>query len=184
MPTGEIPIIRLSEETATRLTDHARTQSGRTFDEFCRDEHTQIVRALTWALGDTDLGRDAADEAFARALERWGKVSSMANPSGWVYRVGLNWGKRRIWRAKRGRELIATVPITTEHLDSYQDPDLAEALAALPHGTRSVIVMRHLLGFSELETAEALGIRPGTVKSRTNRGLSQLRVALSERTNE
>lgn len=172
MSTGEIPIIRL-DATSERAAAH----DG--FDEFCRAEHTNIVRALTWALGDSELGRDAADEAFARAVERWDKVSGMSNPAGWVYRVGLNWGKRRMWRAKRGRELTELVPVETERVDQYADPDLARALAALPVSIRSVIVMRHLLGYSEAQTADALNVRPGTVKSRTNRGLARLRQELA-----
>ncbi len=172
MSTGEIPIISVGPAV-----DHATSHDG--FDEFCRAEHANLVRALSYALGDHELGRDAADEAFARAVERWDKVQTMNNPAGWVYRVGLNWGKRRVWRAKRGRELTELVPVRTQQVDAYADPDLADALASLPVGVRSVIVMRHLLGYSERQTAEALNIRPGTVKSRTNRGLAQLRQQLS-----
>ncbi|MEZ5225413.1 MAG: sigma factor-like helix-turn-helix DNA-binding protein [Acidimicrobiales bacterium] len=136
-----------------------------------------MANALGWALGSHDLGREAADEAFARAYERWDTVDTMSNPAGWVYRVGLNWGRRRIWRRNKERQLLSTIDLDDQH-DAYVDEDLAKALAALPIKFRSVVVLRHLLGYSERDTAEALGISPGTAKSRMSRGLERLRTHL------
>ena len=56
---------------------------------------------------------------------------------------------------------------------------LLAALAELRDEEREVIGARYLLGLSEAETAEALAIPAGTVKSRTSRGLERLRSALS-----
>jgi len=53
--------------------------------------------------------------------------------------------------------------------------ELHEALATLDDGERQVIVCRYLLELSEAETAAALGIPAGTVKSRLHRGLRRLR---------
>ena len=52
--------------------------------------------------------------------------------------------------------------------------DLARRLAALPEGQRAALVLRFYLDLSERETAEALGIAPGTVKSRVARALGTL----------
>ena len=52
---------------------------------------------------------------------------------------------------------------------------LIAALDSLPEPAREVLACRYLLGLSEAETAAALGVRPGTVKSRTARALEQLR---------
>ena len=51
-----------------------------TFDGFFVAHHANIVRAHTMALGDTELGRDAASEGFARALQRWRKALSTRTP--------------------------------------------------------------------------------------------------------
>ncbi len=147
---------------------------GHTFEDFCRREHASIANALGWALGGHDLGTEAADEAFARAYERWSDVSEMANPTGWVYRVGLNWGRRRIWRRRKERELISTFDLD-HHTDAYLDHDLARALQSLPVKFRAVVVLRYLLGYSERATAESLGISTGTAKSRMSRALVRLR---------
>ena len=52
---------------------------------------------------------------------------------------------------------------------------LLDALNALPEEAQAVLACRYLLGLSEHETAVALGLRHGTVKSRTSRALDRLR---------
>ena len=157
-----------------------RESLGRTFEDFCHADYSSMVNALSWSLGGYDLGREAADEAFARAFERWSSVGAMDNPAGWVYRVGLNWGRRRLWRGNRERELLSLLPTAEVRHLRYQDPDLAAALAELSIKIRSVVVLRLLLDFSERDTAEALNVSAGTVKSRLHRGLTQLRDRLDD----
>jgi DNA-directed RNA polymerase specialized sigma24 family protein len=55
---------------------------------------------------------------------------------------------------------------------------LLRHLDSLPDKLRSSVALRHVLGLSERETAAALGIRIGTVKSRVSRGLDLLRQAM------
>ena len=57
---------------------------------------------------------------------------------------------------------------------------LFAALARLRDEDREVIGARYLLDLSEAETAEAIGIRRGTVKSRTSRALARLRETMAE----
>jgi RNA polymerase sigma-70 factor (ECF subfamily) len=52
---------------------------------------------------------------------------------------------------------------------------LLEALSRLRPDDRLVLGCRFLLELTEAETAAALGVRPGTVKSRTSRALERLR---------
>ena len=61
---------------------------------------------------------------------------------------------------------------------------LVTALGALRDAEREVIGARYLLGLSEVETSEALGIPAGTVKSRTSRALAHLRQALESANDE
>lgn len=145
------------------------------FEDFYAAHRDELARALGLALRDSALGAEAADEAFARACQRWGQVSAYANPQGWVFRVGLNWARswlRRVRRERERRPLLAQ-PHATE--DRARDVDLERALETLSDGHRAVIVARFYLDWSVAETAEALGIAVGTVKSRLSRGLEQLR---------
>ncbi len=155
-------------------------KAGAAFEEFCSESYGPVAHALGWALGSKDLGSEAADEAFARAFERWPKVQGMKNPAGWVYRVGLNWGRRKLWRRGREIELLSSRRPPTDYEDSFSDPDLAAAVGELPMKLRAVVVARMILDYSEADTAAALEISPGTVKSRLHRGLANLREKLGD----
>jgi len=63
-------------------------------------------------------------------------------------------------------------------LASERREELLGHLDDLPAKLREAVALRHILGFTERETAEALKIRPGTVKSRVSRGLALLRLAM------
>ena len=149
------------------------------FDEFFARHHAEMVRALTLALGDVESGRDAAAEGFARALERWSTVSGYANPSGWVFRVGLNWARsgRRKWHRERTGLRLTDVeaPEVIPH-----DAALVAALGRLSVEHRTVVVGRYYFDWSEAQLAEALDVAPGTVKSRLNRAVSKLASLLEE----
>lgn len=141
------------------------------FDEFYRSARIEMSRALILAVGDRDLGCEAADEAFARALERWPVVKDYENPQGWVFRVGLNWAKSRLRRRRLPPELLDE----DRHVDELPEPELLEAVEQLSFDHRSVIVARFFLDWSIEATAEALGLPEGTVKSRQVRALKRLR---------
>jgi DNA-directed RNA polymerase specialized sigma24 family protein len=145
------------------------------FAAWYNDTRPTVVRALTLTLGDTDLAREAADEALTRAYQSWAKVQQFDSPGGWVYRVGLNWALssfRRLRPSKRAFHVIpADMPVPV-------DAAVQRALNSLDVDQRAVVVCRYLLGWSEQETADALQIRPGTVKSRLSRASTQLRSQL------
>jgi RNA polymerase sigma-70 factor (ECF subfamily) len=141
------------------------------FDGFYRDHAVPLRQALCLALGDTDLGTEATDEAMARAYERWADVACYANPEGWAYRVGLNWAvsrqRRHRWRDRR------PVPDGPAPVVPH-DHDLTVALGKLDVEQRAVVVCRYLLDWSVETTATSLDIPVGTVKSRLARALDHL----------
>jgi RNA polymerase sigma factor (sigma-70 family) len=155
--------------------DLVAVASFETFHEANRD---RIATALAYTCGSTVLGAEAADEAMARAYLRWNKVAALSNPAGWVYRTGLNWSRTQIHRRRR-EELFDSVADGTSP-DENVDVDLVAAVAGLPVRHRSIVVLRHLLGYSTAETAQALGVSEGTVKSRLARALDRLRTELEK----
>lgn len=151
------------------------------FDAFYRRERTAVYEALAFTLGEADLAAEAADEAMARAFQRWARIRRYDNPAGWAYRVGLNWAVSRIRRRRRVRS-VAEVPDGSGQADPpLLDEQLAAAVAALPVKQRSVVVLRCHLDWSVPQIAAALGVADGTVKSRLHRGLAGVREQL-ERT--
>ncbi len=146
------------------------------FEAFYEQHYADVVKALSLTLGDAGWGREAADEAMTRAFDRWADIATYDNPAGWTYRVGLNWA--RSWHRKLARRLPWSEPEVS--LPTASDPSLEEALASLDLKYRSVVVCRYLLDWSTDDTATALGIAPGTVKSRLSVGLDRLRSQLDE----
>jgi RNA polymerase sigma factor (sigma-70 family) len=149
--------------------------SGPEFTDFYRRCWPSVARALALALGDQDLAVEATDEAMARAYPRWDKVRRYDNPAGWVYRVGLNWA--RSYHRRLARRLPFAHPEVTEAAQ-VADPEIRQALLELPLRQRTVVVCRLFLDWSVDDTAAALGVRPGTVRSRLHRALQSLEASL------
>lgn len=146
-------------------------EANDSFSAFYRHAWPQVARGLGATLGDVNLAAEATDEAMARAYAHWSKVGAYEFPAGWVYRVGLNWSRsyhRRMARALPNRRL------DTGELGAVAEPSVRAALLDLDVKHRSVIVCRLLLDWSVEETATALKIAPGTVKSRQSRALDIL----------
>lgn len=145
------------------------------FATFYRHSYQRIAGALAYTLGDTDLAVEAADEAMTRAYMRWDAVRAYDNPGGWVYRVGLNWARSLHRRLSRH---LPFRPPTVVHQPPVADPAVGRALRELDEKHRAVVVCRLLLDWSVEETAAALGVRPGTVKSRLHRSVRLLQAKL------
>jgi RNA polymerase sigma factor (sigma-70 family) len=148
------------------------------FDTFYRSNRPMVYRAVALTVANTDLALDATDEAMTRAAARWNDVAGYDNPSGWVYRVAVNWARTRMRRLSRERASLDFEPGYEQQLP---DPELMEAVLALNWTYRTVIVARFYLDLSVAETAEALQIPQGTVKTRTHRALERLRRVIEER---
>jgi DNA-directed RNA polymerase specialized sigma24 family protein len=162
--------------------DDAGPAHDQTFETFYRTHVDRVYRALALTLGNVELAREATDEAMARAYARWDRVSTYDNPGGWVFRVGSNWATSWWQKLRRERPMVDQ-PAGLAGAAPADDPVGAfalDALARLPRPQRAVVVCRVLLDLSTVETATALGVAEGTVKSRLARGLATLRVIVTE----
>jgi RNA polymerase sigma factor (sigma-70 family) len=152
------------------------------FDEFVRREHPRLVRALTLYVGDEDTAWQLAQDAFVRAGERWSQVSGMAAPGAWVHRVWMNLASSHFRR--RAAERRANRRAAGRGEDALVPPDPGEALTVraalggLPERERQVVLFRYYLDYTVAETATALGLQPGSVKTMTYRALQRLRADL------
>lgn len=146
-----------------------------TFETFFQRAHDDVYRALVLTIGDAELAADAVQEALSKAYQRWHEVGAYANPTGWVYRVALNWS--RSWFRRRARELalVRRPDGPLAELPEPTDPTVSRAVRALPLPQRSVVILRLYLDWSVAEVATALDVSPGTVKSRLARALARLR---------
>ena len=119
------------------------------FESFWAAHRDRIGRAIAMTIGDAQLAADAVDEAMARAYQRWPQVAAMANPTAWVYRVGLNWSRSLGKRLRRQPPMWLATP-GASHDEPAAEPAIDVALAALPVGQRAVVICRLLLGLSAI----------------------------------
>jgi RNA polymerase sigma-70 factor (ECF subfamily) len=138
------------------------------FRAFALQVEPRLHGAFVAAYGH-ELGREATAEALAYAWEHFPEVESMANPVGYLYRVGQS-------RVRRRKEPVVFVRSeTAEHL---VEPNLPAALAALPERQRMAVVLVHAEGWTLREAADFLSISIPTVQKHAERGMAKLRRAL------
>jgi len=150
---------------------------GDGFEAWYRDLHPRLVTALVAAFGDVDIAGEAADEAIARACERWSRVSVMASPGGWTYRVAFNVARRRVRRSGHERRLWAG-----QRPESAPGPagELWLLVADLPQRQRLAVVLRHVAHLPEAEIASVMGISRGGVSSTLRAAYRSLRLELAD----
>jgi RNA polymerase sigma-70 factor (ECF subfamily) len=152
----------------------------RGFDEFYLVAFPRLHRQLTVMTVDAEQARDALQEAFARAWQRWGKVSRMDNPDAWVrtvaWRLCVSQHRRRMVAVAGNRRLVGR----EAHFDEQraQVLDVREALRRLSPDHRRVLVLHEMCGLSVAEIAEETGLAVGTVKSRLFRARQAMATAL------
>ena len=144
------------------------------FTAFYERRRAEVHAAVAVTVADRELAVEAVDEAFVRAAERWAQVSQMDRPAGWVYRVAVNWATSW-WRKWSRRPTRPAQVLDRPHEDDLASVTLLEELSALPLAQRQMLVLRFVLGYSVGETAVALGVAEGTVKSGVHRARRQLR---------
>jgi RNA polymerase sigma factor (sigma-70 family) len=157
-----------------RMTDEERLQQ---FGAFYERTKTPVFRAVLLSrAGARHEAEDAVAEAYERAFLRWNKLAAHPNPTAWVIRTAIN-HRISTWRKRRSE---STSPPEREAPPSVDglDPDLVRLIRDLPKGQRNVLALRILLDFNTQETADALGVRQGTVKTQLHRALSRLRAQL------
>ena len=149
--------------------------------------HTEIAFRTAWVFTrDSAEAEDAAQEAFVKAYRAFGRFRAGAPFRPWLLQIVANEARNR--RRSAGRRDALTLRVAHGEISGDAAPspesqvvgaDERERLLAhvdgLPEDQRAVLVCRFLLDLSEEETAAALGVRRGTVKSRTSRALDRLR---------
>lgn len=139
------------------------------FEDFYRLHYPPMVR-LAQALADTrECAEEIAQDAFAKVYERWDRLSE---PVGYLRVSVVNGARSEL----RKRAVKRRVGLRLRPTASSDQPDyLMDALDRLSPRQRTALVLRFYAQMSERETAETMGVRPGTVKSLVSRGLANLR---------
>jgi RNA polymerase sigma factor (sigma-70 family) len=173
------------------LVARARDGDGDAFGALVA-RHQQVAFRVAWlTVRDPGEAEDAVQEAFVKAWRAMPRFRTDAPFRPWVLRIVSNEARNRARSSRRRDALVLREAAAAGSGDAAPSPEaaalsrdeaeaLTRALDRLPERDRTVIAYRWLLELSEAETAEILGVRLGTVKSRLSRALRRLREELGD----
>jgi RNA polymerase sigma factor (sigma-70 family) len=176
----------------TELVERARDGDPGAFAALVRGHQEIAFRTAYLITGNAADAEDAAQEGLIKARRALGRFRAGEPLRPWLLAIVANEARNR--RRSAGRRAALALRAAGEARPSREaapSPEAAllagerraallDAIGRLREDDRTVIGCRYLLELSEAETAAALGVRPGTVKSRLSRALGRLRAELGE----
>ena len=184
----------LETTVGARTTQHDQTQAIDA-DDLARFEalyeqfHGYVFRTAYALTGDRGLAEEILQDTFVRAYRHRANLWVDRSPLPWLNRVALNLCYTRLGRRRLPTRAMDDVVADTLRDQALGPDELAEhqelcqsvrtGIAALPPKHRHVVALYYLDGLSLQETAEVLGVRLGTVKSRLHYALDALRRELA-----
>ncbi|MDX1394995.1 MAG: sigma-70 family RNA polymerase sigma factor [Gemmatimonadota bacterium] len=148
--------------------------------------------------GSPDGAEELVQETFMRALRAWDSFEGRSKPTTWLYTIASRaCGRMRRLRAGQprtleplerllpsGQEGIIQIPSDDDPEASVERNEAVDAIVSsvtdLPLEFRLPFVLKEIAGLSVVEIAEALGVKPATVKTRLHRARLRVRQAVAE----
>jgi RNA polymerase sigma factor (sigma-70 family) len=159
----------------------ARAQRGDTaaYEEIVRRYQQLAFRTAYVITGSAAEAEDAAQDGLVKAFRALDRFRPGAPPRPWLLRIVANEARNRVRSTQRRLGLELRLAEGFRPGDAAPSPEAA-SVNALGEEDRLVISTRYFLELSGEETAAALGIPEGTVKSRLSRALARLRASYGE----
>jgi RNA polymerase sigma-70 factor (sigma-E family) len=166
-----------------------RNERDEQFHDLVLSHRPGLVRTATLlTAGDRHLAEDLVQATLTKLYVAWPSFRRADNPEGYLRRTLVNAltdERRRWWR--RHERTVAELPDRARLPDRAGDePEgdglddgLRSALRELPPRMRAAVVFRYVYDLDIADTADALGVSAGTVKSQTARALERLRSVLA-----
>jgi RNA polymerase sigma-70 factor, ECF subfamily len=154
-----------------------------------RDEWSQVVATLIRYTGDWDLAEECAQDAFAMALERWGRDGVPRRPGAWLTTVARNRATDRMRRSAAGDSKVEEAArmwkpeeAVSEPDDSGIDDDRLRLIFTCCHPALSIeaqvaLTLRNLAGLTTPEIARAFLVPEATMAQRLVRAKRKIRNA-------
>ena len=169
------------------LVERARRGDSAAFEGLVLAYQSLAFRTAFVIAGDATDAEEAAQDGFVKAHRALGRFRTGEPFRPWLMAIVANEARNR--RRARGRRASLTLRAASERGGAGEDPEetaldcerrerLLSAVQGLRDDDRDVLACRYFLELSEEETAAALGVARGTVKSRTHRALVRLQEEL------
>jgi RNA polymerase sigma-70 factor (ECF subfamily) len=189
---GEQYFLGKAHVSESDVVSRARQGDEAAYELLVREHQEAVFRLAYLLLGDPGDAEDVAQETFIRAFKALDRFDASRPMRPWLLRIAANLARNQ--RRSIGRHLAAlqrfvraepptggsaaNIRAETEDLRKEEAQELWQAIRRLDRTDQEIIYLRYFLELSSAETAEALDIAPGTVKSRLHRALSRLRTVV------
>jgi len=184
---GTLDQASLDDADIVRL---ARQGDEAAWGTLLRAYQTPVFRLAYLLLGSADEAEDVTQETFIRAYRSLGRFDSARPLRPWLFKIAANLAYNQ--RRSMGRYLAALGRLFQSEGGSFEvaaedqgntrqeAEDLWRAVRTLGKKDQQIIYLRYFLDLSVDETAEAMGLVQGTVKSRLHRALNRLRKVIEQ----
>lgn len=154
------------------------------FREFVAARSPALLRtSYLLAGGDWALAEDLLQVALTKTYLSWHRIKDPRAVEGYVRTTlattASSWWRRK-WHGERAYGVLPERPIDDRSVEVDDRDALWQHVKRLPPRQRAILVLRFYEDLSEADTARALGVAPGTVKSQTSRALATLRTKVRE----
>jgi RNA polymerase sigma-70 factor, ECF subfamily len=169
-----------------QLVQRAQAGDHEAFALLVRGSYPRLFAVARWILRDVDRAQDAVQDALVLA---WRDIRALRDADAWdawLNRLTVRACYR--WARKVRRRDVVELHVTPDENAAASGADFSTAIAdreqmglamaRLPVDQRAVLVLHFHLGLPLTEVAEILDIPVGTAKSRLNRGLTAMRIAM------
>ena len=190
--------LRRHSGTEKDLIAAARNKDETAIRSIIRTHNRMLFRMARSILASEDEAEDAVQAAYVRAFTGPSAFRGEARLGTWLGRIVINEALGRVRRERPTLSIDAVETLRAAEVIPFPrtsaaaDPErsmaqhqirriLEQAIDELPEGFRTVLVARLVEGMSVEDTAELLGLRPATVKTRLFRARALLRSAIEER---
>jgi RNA polymerase sigma-70 factor (sigma-E family) len=149
--------------------------------------YRSLVRMAALLLRDADEAEEVVQDAFVAMHDAWRRLRDADRALAYLRQSVVNRARSALRRrAVRERHASAPAREPLRHLPSAESEAMRaedrraiiDALRTLPERQREAIVLRYYADLSEADTASAMGVSRGAVKSHTSRGMAALRTNL------
>ncbi len=183
-------------EAGRRIASEARERVR--FEEEALELADQVYRVARRMVGTREEAEELVQDTYARAFRSWRSFTPGTNMRAWLLRILTNLNTDRGRKVQRTPDLqpleesdyyLANKVAAAEGeqaldqervVERLSQGGVVDALAALPHDFRDVVVLVDLGEFSYAEAAQILDVPIGTVMSRLHRGRRILKQTLAE----
>lgn len=179
------------------LVSRAQARDAGAFPAIMRTHNQKLYRLARSIVRNDSEAEDIVQETYVTAFAHLASFRGEASLATWLSRIAINEALGRLRRGRRAAQVVTNEPvgdaqiIPFPHAASSDDPErsmaqrqilklVEQATDALPDTYRTVFVARVIEGLSIEETADLLGIKPQTVKTRLHRARELVRKQIDE----